>query len=40
MRQFIVTSTKFKGQAVLLYNDKEVVCMIDLQQTNMDAENT
>lgn len=36
MRRFIITSTKFTGQAELLYNEKETLCMIDCTKTDMD----
>ncbi len=37
MRRFHITNTeKFTGQAELLYNDKETLCVIDCSNTNMD----
>lgn len=39
MRRFLITSPKFSGQAELVYNEQEVLCMIDATKTGMD-ENT
>lgn len=36
MRRFLITSPKFTGQAELVYNEKETLCMIDCTKTNMD----
>jgi hypothetical protein len=38
MRKFVITSSKFKGQAELVYNDSELLTVIDLQQAFMDME--
>lgn len=36
MRRFIITSSKFSGQAELVYNEKEILCMIDCTKSDMD----
>ncbi len=37
MRRFLITnSEKFTGQAELVYNEKETLCIIDCSNTNMD----
>ena len=35
MRSFLITSPKFTGEAKLVYNEKETLCMIDCTTTNM-----
>ncbi|MGQ0738380.1 MAG: hypothetical protein ACT4OJ_04905 [Bacteroidota bacterium] len=36
MRRFLITSPKYSGQAELVYNEKETLCMIDCTKTDMD----
>lgn len=36
MRRFLITSPKYNGQAELVYNEKETLCMIDCTKTDMD----
>lgn len=38
MRRFLITSPKFSGQAEAIYNDADVLCKIDVTDTNMDAQ--
>lgn len=35
MRKFIITSVKFDGEAVLVYNEKETLCLIDCTKASM-----
>lgn len=38
MRLFLITnSSKFTGTAQVLYNEKDILCRIDVTDTNMDA---
>src|SRR5665213_2005542 len=37
MKRFLITSTKFSGQAEIFYNDAEILCRIDCSDTNMSA---
>lgn len=37
MRRFLITSTKFRGQAEAIYNDNETLCKLDCGDTDMDA---
>lgn len=36
MRRFLITSPKYNGQAELVYNEKDTLCMIDCTKTDMD----
>lgn len=36
MRRFVITSPKFTGEAVLVYNEKETLCIVDASKTDMD----
>ncbi|MCC6290172.1 MAG: hypothetical protein IT249_20015 [Chitinophagaceae bacterium] len=36
MRRFIIISPKFDGQAELVYNEQEVLCLIDCTKSNME----
>lgn len=38
MRRFLITSPKYSGQAELVYNEKETLCMIDCTKTDMCQE--
>lgn len=38
MRRFLVTNPKYNGQAELVYNDRETLCMIDCTKTDMGEE--
>jgi hypothetical protein len=38
MRRFLITSPKFTGTAEIVYNSKDVLCMIDITQANMDVD--
>lgn len=38
MRRFIITSPKFEGQAELVYNEKDTLCIIDCSKSDMDEQ--
>ena len=37
MRRFLITSSRFSGQAEVIYNDAEVLCKIDCTDTDMNV---
>lgn len=37
MRRFLITSTKYTGQAEVIYNAADVLCKIDCSDTDMNA---
>jgi hypothetical protein len=36
MRRFVITSPKFNGQAELVYNEHDILCMIDCTKSDMN----